>query len=388
MKLRLIITILLLLSTLVRAPSLVAPSAFANEVIITGATYTNKDLLRRYIPITDGSLLTDTQIRLAEERLYALNIAANAKVSRVSTPDGSRVLARINDGQGFVVEPIEFTVGSIINLMLGNVKLVYHNFNGLAINPYAEYNISTGETYLGTQTPGLFLPVYHDVGYHVHTDTYPSSLGEFTVDKNEIYWETSYIPAPGWKPRVKVTRSFQRTKPLASAQWAKHSANIYEFQLPYKYTSPHLSYGMSFTYSAGDSSSLTGFQQRLGEMEVLFRDEPYSLRLGASLGSSSASTPVDRLFYLGGDELQRGYEARSFSGQALASSEIEVGYRLVPDSIELKAFAQVSQVAPSLHQFSGKRIKTSLGMGLELPSPGCCSFLWQLPLRSGTLGSP
>ena len=102
-----------------------------------------------HTPINVGEPTNTTQLLLAQERIDALNVTASTNISRVD----SRVLVRITDGQGFVVEPLEFTVSSLINLMLGNLKLVYHNLFGYAINPYINYNLSTDEAYYGIQTP-------------------------------------------------------------------------------------------------------------------------------------------------------------------------------------------------------------------------------------------
>ena len=357
-----ILAVLLLLST--QALDLAAAQSPVSELVILGPTYTNTDLLQRYIPINVGEPTNTAQLLLAQERIDALNVTASTNISRVD----SRVLVRITDGQGFVVEPLEFTVSSLINLMLGNLKLVYHNLFGYAINPYINYNLSTDEAYYGIQTPGWLLPVYHDLGYHVHEDTYPTDHQDLWIDKKEGYWQVSYIPAPGWRPSGKLVYS-HRESPGSTSPHSDSTWWLYEMNIPYRYSSSEVDYRLGYTHLVGFSSHQTSFEKREGNISLLLKNKPYNLHLQARLGTSSADTPPDQRYYLGGEEIQPGYPEKSFWGLSLASYKFEVGYELIPESLQLKFLAEFSQIGDSLSNLSRSNVKKSLGFGLNLPNP-------------------
>lgn len=369
MRLQLSILILLLTLSGVVQTSFAASVHIVDDVVIAGADYTDPALLRRYIPVKAGTSVMNVDLVLAEERINALNIAANAKVTQTYSGGKPRVLVRVNDGQGFVVEPIEFTVGSIINLMLGTVKLVYHNLGGKAINPYAVYNISNGELHVGAETPGIMLPVFHDFGYHTAKSTFPTSSGNFTVDKREVYFETSCIPYPGWRPSGKLTWSSQKVQKPDSSDWVNENWTLYQVRIPYHAKQNNLEYSVEFSYTKGMSISNTSFEKRTGSIDIILHQQEYSFRIGGIIGRTTDNTPADQFFYLGGQELQKGYEAQSFWGKAVVNTVMELGYQLVPNSVELKTFAELGYVGPSLKKIGASEAKVSLGLGIDLPNP-------------------
>lgn len=338
-----------------------------DSVTISGITHTDESIIRRYIAIQPGETLQMDQLELTRQRLDALGISSSTVVTYTHTPRGYQVLIRPNDSKGFVLEPIKFTSDSIINLMLGNIKVMYHNLKGKAINPYVIYNLSGNKLTLGVQTPGIRWPVYYDIGYYIEQDTYPVRNIEHELEKNETYLRASTIPAPGWKPSIEV--AFQQREISDSESLSQQDWHTYRFVIPYTKKTSNLEYEINLLYSTGTESSGTSFDKKAGKYDITYKKNRKSVTLRGILGRTTSSTPVDELFYLGGEDFQRGYESRSFAGSSIANGAIELGYELVPDSIQLKLFAEAGWIGFDRRElFSNERIG-SVGVAIDWPSP-------------------
>lgn len=367
MRCRLLTLILLAILCFVNPNVAEGTVTTVDSVTLSGILHTDENIIHRYIPVKPGEPLQLDKLELTKERIEALNISSGTVVTYTYTPRGYQILVRVNDSKGFVLEPITFTSDSIINLMFGNLKIMYHNLYGRAINPYLIYNLSGNKLTLGVQAPGMRLPVYYDAGYYRENDTYPVESVDYQLKKEELYLTVAAIPAPGWKPSVEIVtqdRQVTGTQAHPPEHW-----NTYRINIPYTKKTSDLEYEISFLYSAGTESSGTSFHKRAGEYDITYKRNKTNLTLRGILGRTTASAPVDEWFYLGGKELQRGYDSRSFAGTAVANNAIELGYELVPGSIQLKLFAEAGWISSNEEELFATEPIGSVGIALDWPSP-------------------